>query len=98
MIKGIQKNMILVQTPNNRYFESAYFILRHDLSAKEQKENEMIKEANRIIDENSAYGSGQRKDMKKARRLSSWHFSFWIGGAVGAFFTFLISLLLRLIS
>ncbi len=35
MFKGIQKNVIFIQLPKSKYFESAYFILRSQEISKE---------------------------------------------------------------
>jgi hypothetical protein len=51
MIKGVQKNMICVQTPKSTCFEEAYFVVRKDLRTERTKGNEMLREAHRILTE-----------------------------------------------
>ena len=47
MLKGIQKNMIMVRLPRSQHFETAYFVIR--ATDREAKHGEMVKEANKII-------------------------------------------------
>jgi hypothetical protein len=51
MIRGIQKNVIWVQTPKSGCFEEAYFVVRRERVAQKQKGNEMLREATRMIEE-----------------------------------------------
>lgn len=54
MIRGIQKNMIWVQTPKSPYFEEVHFIMRRQTEGEANRNGEMTKEANRILAEYSA--------------------------------------------
>ncbi len=49
MLKGVQKNFIMIKLPKSLHFEEAYFLMRSP--QKNSREGEMIKEANRIISE-----------------------------------------------
>ena len=51
-MKGYQKKVIYMKNTGSRHFEEAYFVLRSDTEIKKVSRNEMIEEANRIIDEN----------------------------------------------
>ncbi len=78
MLKGIQKNMILVKLPRSSYFESAYFVLRS--LGKEARPAEMVKEANKIIAESGLFA------QKKGPSLRRERIAFFIYGALcGAF-------------
>ena len=46
MIKGINKNMIVVKNTGSKYFEEAHFIIRNGTDARER---DIIKEASRIV-------------------------------------------------
>lgn len=48
MIKGCQRRIIMVKDTGSRYFDSAYFVLRHDLP-KDSRESDMLAEAHRMI-------------------------------------------------
>lgn len=50
MLKGSQKQMIVVRTRNSRMFEEAYFVMRRGAGHSEADELDMLWEANRIIE------------------------------------------------
>ena len=50
MIKGAQKQMIVVRTGHSHYFDEAYFVLRREMRAPRCK-RDMLREANRILEE-----------------------------------------------
>ncbi len=50
MIRGAQKQMIVVRTRNSRVFEEAYFVIRRNAGRGETDETDMLWEANRIIE------------------------------------------------
>ena len=64
MIKGAQKQMIVLRTQNSRYFDEAYFVLRRDIKNITVQQNDMIHEANRILTE-SAPSAPNSKSKKK---------------------------------
>ncbi len=59
MLKGSQKQMIVVRTRDSRLFEEAYFVMRRGAGQKETDELDMLWEANRII-ESSLPADGTR--------------------------------------
>ncbi len=59
MIKGCQREMIVMQTQDSGLFESAYFILRRQ--RVQGGKTDMLAEANRIIGEGSQYFERRRK-------------------------------------
>lgn len=65
MLKGIQKNVIVVKLTGSPCFEEAYFVTR--VEKKEPKHGEMVKEANRIINE-----SDLRRTSKTGRVMKRW--------------------------
>ncbi len=76
MLKGVQKQIVQVQIPNNRYFESAYFILRPDLRERGDSHAEMTREANRILSESELL----RKKNRRLRGESGSRLGFFLGG------------------
>ncbi len=76
MLKGVQKQIVQVQIPNNRYFESAYFILRPDMRGVADTHTEMTKEANRILNESEML----RKRTRQGRREGNSRIVFFLGG------------------
>ena len=75
MIKGCQKEMIVMQTQDSAVFESAYFILRRQRVTSGKAD--MLAEANRIIGAGNAY---MKRHCKK--RAHVW--AFLLGIACGA--------------
>ena len=70
MIKGAQKQMIVVRTSDSRYFDEAYFVLRREVGAKQSSKTDMLSEANRILEE-----SGVLTQRHRARvRPCFWFF------------------------
>ena len=73
MLRGCQKQMIVLQTPESRLFESAFLVLRRDID--EAGQDDMIAEANRII--------GNGSYAKKRRRTSQIWIPFSVGAVLG---------------
>ena len=84
MIKGCQREMIVMQTQDSTLFESAYFILRRQKLPPSRPD--MVAEANRII------GSGGHIVEKKRRkyRLLPFAIGFFCGAALAAFLILLL--------
>ena len=78
MVKGNQRRVIHLKNTDSGIFEEAYFILREDDSPS-LTEQSMIKEANRIIEENS---KGDEKKKRLWARISP--LSLFTGMAVMA--------------
>ena len=76
MIKGCQKEMIVLQTKESQLFESAYFILRRERPAPGQA-TDMLEEANRLIGAGSGY-------MQRRRRRLGRLGAFLLGACFGA--------------
>lgn len=85
MIRGIQKNMIWVQTPKSRYFEEIHFIIRRQTDGEESRNGEMAKEANRILAE---YSSPQKEATQPHERKQNR------GGAIAFLWGMLVGSLL----
>ncbi len=74
MMKGCQREMILLQTKESPLFESAYFVLRRQRVTVPY--TDMLAEANRIIGE----GNGYLKRRGRRRIL----LPFLLGAVLGA--------------
>ena len=85
MIKGCQREMIVMQTAESTLFESAYFILRRE--KRPCGTQDMLAEANRIIGAGNGYF--QRHSVRRLRSL--W---FFLGGVLcgGAILSLLLLL------
>lgn len=86
MLRGCQKQMIVLQTQQSTIFESAFFVLRRDNGSMRQ--DDMLAEANRII--------GEGVTVRKKRRRFWWTLgAFLLGALLGAAIFALFSFLYR---
>lgn len=85
MIKGCQKEMIVMQTQDSTLFESAYFILRRQKLPPSKQD--MVAEANRIIGSGSTYLA---KNQKSKRWFLLFALGFICGALLAAFFILLL--------
>ncbi len=81
MVKGTQKQMVVLRTNDSRYYEEAYFVLRDGCRRGEEAEGSMMAEANRILDESML----MPQPRKKKRLSRRWAFALGvvIGVALG---------------
>ena len=89
MIKGAQKQMIVIRTGNSRYFDEAYFVLRREIRGNKQEKTDMLAEANRILEEHDLQTGG-----KPRKRLPRGVLFFLSGILCGAAVALLLGLLL----
>lgn len=69
MIKGAQKQMIVLRTANSRFFDEAYFVLRRELPTAHGATGEMLYEADRILRESIHVDAQPKKRKKRAWML-----------------------------
>lgn len=88
MVRGCQRKVIFLKNTESKIFSEAYFIV--DDKATGICEADMIREANRIIEENLARGArersaGGRGVSRLFKRLLRGIPTFILGGAVATF-------------
>ena len=88
MLRGCQREMIVLQTRESPLFESAYFVVRRG-GARVAREGEMLEEASRIIGEGSAY-LARRTGWRRVR-------GFLLGALCGALLCGLVFLAILLV-
>ena len=100
MVKGCQRRIIHLKNTGSVMFEEAYFILNDKYHADEKKSEDMVREANRIIEENlcreglSLGEGGFSGCLKSALGLvKRTGLSFAIGAVAGSVITALVILL-----
>ena len=87
MIKGCNKRVIVMKDTGNDVFEEAFFILKPEASKARLSEGDIIKQANRILEQSiyndnlSRFSVNGRKTNGKGRL-----YSFVAGAVIGAFF------------
>ncbi len=89
MLKGIQKNMIWVKTPQSSLYESAYFVLRPAHPDHLPEDGEMVREANRLIFESA---KDSRRRSRPRQNLRSFLSGALFGLLLSCFFVLLILL------
>lgn len=85
MYNGNQKKVIVIKNTNSKFFEEAYFILKENTKdEKKTSDSAMIREANRIVNENFVcpQPAGLSRKPKKIRRIP---YALWF--LSGAFFS-----------
>ena len=82
MIKGINKQMVVMRLDGNSIYEGACFILKNEKRGKDEADKDMLAEANRIVLE----ASERKKRKPKGSRLARFFAAcgiFLIGTAAG---------------
>ncbi|MBO5938349.1 MAG: hypothetical protein J6Q82_02470 [Clostridia bacterium] len=79
MIRGLQKQMIQLATPNSKYFEVVLFVLRPTACRKTENEAEMVRAAQKILLESTP----RNKRVPAVSRWQRWRF-FFCGVLCGA--------------
>lgn len=90
MIRGIQKEMIMLRPDKSSIFEVVYFMLRSDVS--KPSENDILREANKIVEENISHKKRRREERKNKLRSGIPFFIF--GSLSGIISTALVCLFL----
>ena len=91
MIKGTQKQMIVLRTGESRYFDEAYFVLRREIKNDHQNYSDILREANRILEESRFFPNDPGKSNKKRRMLAA--IAFLAGALCGIGLGVLLGLL-----
>ena len=84
MVRGINRQIVVVKTEGSSAFEAAYFIVRTDIATPVSSRSEMMNEANRIIADNSF--SKKRKNAERRARIKNGLPFFLCGGLLGMLF------------
>lgn len=92
MVKGIHKQMVVIRTPDNAYYEQAYFVLREARRTDCLSEDSMVAEANRILDECQLMPQ-PRRHRRLPRAALFWLGTLLGGGLVGALCLLALTLL-----
>ncbi len=67
MIKGSRRQMVVMRTGGSKYFDEAYFVLRRGWQEPKHGRDEILTEANRILEE--GIGAATAIPRKKLRWL-----------------------------
>ena len=81
MVKGCRRDSILLRGNEGEFFEEAYFIIRRDMpGVGKLTERDMVREARRILGEQTAPKSAGRPARLSFRQAAAW---FLGGCAIG---------------
>ena len=81
MVKGTQRQMVMVRTTESEIFETAYFVIRADAIIKNTQKS-IIDEANGIV--SAMCADGLREKRARVRRIWARILPF-LGGAIVGF-------------
>lgn len=82
MMKGAQKQLIVLRTGGSRYFDEAYFVLKPLAEGERRERSDMVFEANRILREHLSEAS-EREGIR--RRYRRWFLAgLFVGAVAGA--------------
>lgn len=92
MYSGNEKKVFIIKSKDSMYFEEAYFILKEN-TPPSVKESAMIREANKIVNENFIC---QPKNKPSKKKNSGRMFFMWfVSGATFSCIVFLCFILLQ---
>lgn len=84
-MRGCQKKVVFVKNTGSDFFEEAYFVLKSEGIKTRYTDADIIREANKIIDEN--IGKKRRINIKGGLKLI---LSFALGALVSAIIALLV--------
>ena len=79
MVKGISRRVVVVDSPDQRFFEQAIFIVRNDAGGEGVTSRELVEEARRVA---RNYAGGGRLS-RRARELSPLLYTLLGAGGIG---------------
>lgn len=81
MVKGTSRRVVVVDSPDQRFFEQAIFIVRSDAANEGVTARELVEEARRVA---RNYAGGECGRLARAwRNLSPWVYSVMGAAAMG---------------
>ena len=81
MVKGISRRVVVVDSPDQRFFEQAIFIVRNDAAGEGVTSRELVEEAKRVA--RSYTGSGHGRLSRAWRDLSPALYTLMGAGVIG---------------
>ena len=81
MVKGISRRVVVVESPDQRYFEQAIFIVRNEAVGDGVTARELVEEAKRVARENA--GGDHGRFSRAWRDLSPAVYTLIGAGGIG---------------
>ena len=82
MVKGISRRVVVVDSPDQRFFEQAIFIVRNDAAGEGVSSRELVEEARRVA---KSYSGGGSRWSHTLRDLSPALYTLLGAGGIGLF-------------
>lgn len=80
MVKGISRRVVVVDSPDQRFFEQAIFIVRNDAAGEGVTSRELVEEARRVA---RNYAGGDRRLGRMWRNVSPLLSAFLGAAGIG---------------
>lgn len=80
MVKGISRRVVVVDSPDQRFFEQAIFIVRNDAAGEGVTSRELVEEARRVA---HSYVAGGSRFGRAWRALNPVAYALMGAGAIG---------------
>lgn len=93
MIRGVNRQVIVLRPDRSSAFETVYFMLRNEQGKPAPRDKDMVREANKIISEN--YPESGRRTDKKGGRFFKKSFPFVFGVIFGVLISSVVWVMLR---
>lgn len=90
MVRGCQKKIIYLKNTDSEVFDEAYFLLTEKALEENLSESDMLKEANRILDECISVDEKTSRFLKIKLFIKNKVLPFLIGIVIGVICTILI--------
>ena len=81
MVKGISRRVVVVDSPDQRFFEQAIFIVRNDAAGEGVTARDLVEEAKRVA--RNYTGNDHGKFSRAWRDLSPLVYTFMGAAAIG---------------
>ena len=91
-IKGAVRQTIVLRCVDSEMFEAAYFVVKQGKSG-ERGSGDMLREANRIVSENTFSAKAKRYGAQRRLRLRSFAFGALCGGGAVGVLWFVLALI-----
>ena len=88
MVKGLNKQMIILRLEDNGIYESACFILKNEVAHSKETKKDMLTEANRLLGE-MELGSARPRKRRGFGKFLLWLMVFLLGAVIGFGLAFL---------
>ena len=90
MVRGCQKKIVYLKNTDSEVFDEAYFLLTDKAIDSDLSEKDMLKEANRILDECIFDEENTSKKLKIKAFIKNKVLPFLIGMFIGVFCALII--------